>query len=108
MLRPAAESSPAIVITVVAVLGWIVKLPVPVIFAPIAIASVVTVRLLAPIVIVPAGPVLNEAAVIVVFPRTLIPPTAPLKATVELPGLIDTVRAELLSKLLTLPLKVIG
>ena len=66
MLRPAAESSPAIVIAIEDVLGWIVKLLVPVTLAPREIASVVTVRLLAPIVIVPPEPVVRPDEVNVV------------------------------------------
>ena len=74
-----------------------VNAPVPVIAAPIDTASVVTVRLLAPMAIVPDEPVERDAAVTLVLPNTLMPPTAPLKATLELPGLIETVRAEELS-----------
>ena len=74
-----------------------VKAPVPVIAAPIEMVSVVTVRLLAPMAIVPAEPVEKEEAVMVVLPSTLTPPTAPLNATLEVPGLTETVRAEELS-----------
>ena len=67
----------AIPIVVLAVLGSIVSVPVPVIAAPISIASVVKVRLLTPIVIVPpltvtplGAPVTTDAAVMLVVPRT--------------------------------------
>ena len=60
--KPAAVPSPATTIAADAVLGWIVKVAVPVMFAPNDTASVVNVRLFDPAVIVPAAPVVTDAA----------------------------------------------
>ena len=57
------------------------------------------VKALAPIAIVPEAPVVNAAAVMVVAPRTLMPPTAPFMVTVPAPALMVRARAVLVALL---------
>ena len=93
-------------IVVLAVLGAMVSVDVPD-RAPLRlIESVFIESAFAPIAIEPLIPTETEAPVIVVAPNTLLAPTTPLIATAALPALIPTVLAELLSKLLTVPLNV--
>ena len=84
-------------IVLVAVFGAIVNVELPEIVAPISIEFVVIVSALAPMLKVPLAPVVTVLAVIEVAPKTLLPPTAPLIATVAVPALIPTVRADVLS-----------
>ena len=94
-------------IVVVAVLGAKVSVDDPD-RAPLRlIASAFIESALAPIEIEPLLPTETEAPVIVVAPNTLTPPTTPFMPTAALPALIPRVLAELLSKLLIVPLKVI-
>ena len=94
-------------IEVVAVFGATVRVDVPVTDAPILNELVVMVNAFAPISMVPLLPVVTVPPLILVAPKTFDPPTAPLIATVAVPALIPTVLAELPSKLLIVPLKVI-
>ena len=84
-------------IVVAAVFGAIVNVELPEMVAPISIEFVVIVSALEPILMVPLAPVVTVLAVIEVAPNTLLPPTAPLIATVAVPALISTVRADVLS-----------
>ena len=84
-------------IVVVVVLGAIVRADEPVIEAPTSRTFAVIVKALAPILIVPLAPILTVPPVILVAPNTFEPPTAPLIATVAVPALMPTVRAEVLS-----------
>ena len=93
-------------IVVVAVFGAIVSVEVPVIEAPISKLLVVIVKAFTPILIAPLAPMLTVPPVILVAPNTLDPPTTPLIATVAVPALIPTVLADVPSKLLIVPLKV--
>ena len=94
-------------IVVLAVFGAIVNVDVPERFAPISSASEVMESAFAPIAIEPLAPIDTVFAVMLVEPSTFDPPTAPLMATVAVPASIPTVLAELLSKLLIVPLNVI-
>ena len=89
-----------------AVLGAIVSVEepdMPDITAPSVIVSVLIVSALAPMVIVPAAPVVKAAAVIVVAPSTLVAPTAPFMVTVPAPALMVRARAVLVALLRVLP-----
>ena len=84
-------------IVVVAVLGAIVRVDEPDILAPISKVLAVIVNALAPILMVPLAPIFTVPPEILVAPNTFDPPTAPLMATVAVPALMPTVRADVLS-----------
>ena len=84
-------------IVVVTVFGAIVKVELPDIEAPMSIELVVIVSAFALMAIVPLAPLIKVPPVMLVAPRTLFPPTAPLIVTVAVPALIPTVRADVLS-----------
>ena len=95
MLRFKSPAAPSVKpIVVVDVLGAIVSVLVPEIAAPIANEFVVMLKLLAPIAILPAAPVVTVPPVMVVAPSRLLLPTAAFTATVAVPASMPNVLAE--------------